>query len=198
MMALPSVKGGFRAILADCPWRFGDRGTRLAPSYAGKQRASSAPYEVMRTADILSMGPEVKSVAAADSFLFLWAPGAMVLDGTAAAVALAWGFTPKQILPWLKTTAAGKPRFGGGHYARLACEYLLLCRRGKATTRTRAEPDILIAPRGKHSAKPDDSYRKIERLSEGPYLELFARRQFSADWAVWGNQAPQAASGVTG
>ena len=56
------------------------------------------------------------------------------------------------------------------------------------------EPDAIFAPRGKHSAKPDESYRKIERLCDGPRLELFARRRFSPEWAVWGNEAPAEAA----
>lgn len=190
MIALPTVKGGFRVIVADPPWKFGDRGTRLAPSYAGKQRKSAAPYEVMPLKDICAMGEEVMSVAAKDSFLFLWAPGALVLDSAAQEVAFAWGFTPKQILPWIKTSKAGKPRIGGGHYTRLTSEMLLLCRRGKATVKIHNEPDVMFAERVAHSAKPDESYRKIERLCAGPYLELFARRAFNERWATWGDQAP--------
>ena len=33
-----------------------------------------------------------------------------------------------------------------------------------------------MAPVGEHSVKPDEVYRRIERLYNGPYLELFARK----------------------
>jgi N6-adenosine-specific RNA methylase IME4 len=41
--------------------------------------------------------------------------------------------------------------------------------------------------RGKHSAKPERFYDTVERVSPGPFLELFARRQ-RPDWVCWGNE----------
>jgi hypothetical protein len=38
-----------------------------------------------------------------------------------------------------------------------------------------------------HSQKPDEFYRIIERLYDGPYLELFARRA-RAGWTSFGNE----------
>jgi N6-adenosine-specific RNA methylase IME4 len=180
---------GFRALSADPPWLMRNRGTRLAPSYAGQQRKKRV-YKVMKLADLIAMGPEVKRIAAKDSFLFLWSPGALVLDGTATLLARAWGFEPKQLLPWIKTTKDGRPRMGGGNYTRLCSEYVLLCRRGKAKRLVANEIDVMHSPRMEHSAKPDCSYEKIERLVAGPYVELFARRRFSPKWTVFGNQAP--------
>lgn len=42
----------------------------------------------------------------------------------------------------------------------------------------------------KHSRKPQEIIQKIERMYDGPYLELFARERPNSrqDWAVWGNQ----------
>ena len=48
-------------------------------------------------------------------------------------------------------------------------------------------PKLLIAPRREHSRKPDETYRRIERLLPGPYLELFAR-QSRPGWDGIGNQ----------
>lgn len=38
-----------------------------------------------------------------------------------------------------------------------------------------------------HSHKPEEQYALIERVSPGPYLELFARRRplSDSDWSVW-------------
>jgi N6-adenosine-specific RNA methylase IME4 len=90
----------------------------------------------------------------------------------------------------VKVDAAGYPRIGGGHYTRVCTEQLLLCRRGTPAVRRKDVPGVIIAERQRHSAKPPESYRLIERLCEGPYLELFARRRFSSRWTVWGDQAP--------
>jgi hypothetical protein len=38
-----------------------------------------------------------------------------------------------------------------------------------------------------HSHKPEEQYALIERVSPGPYLELFARRR-QPGWDAWGNE----------
>jgi N6-adenosine-specific RNA methylase IME4 len=43
-------------------------------------------------------------------------------------------------------------------------------------------------PRGAHSAKPEAFLDLVERVSPGPYLELFARRA-RLGWDTWGNEA---------
>ena len=35
----------------------------------------------------------------------------------------------------------------------------------------------------------------IERVSPGPYLEIFARVRHNEKWTVWGNEAPETAEG---
>jgi N6-adenosine-specific RNA methylase IME4 len=185
-------KKRYRVILADPPWQFADRGTRMAPSYAGPAR-TYAHYSVMGLDGICSMGQWVKSQALDDSALLLWAPGAFVIDGSVARVAKEWGFVPKQLCEWVKTSKSGKPRIGAGHYARLCTEALVICTRGRMAplVKDHGVPNIIFAERAAHSAKPDESYAFIEKLFPGPYLELFARRRYSKRWDVWGNQAPQ-------
>ncbi len=48
----------------------------------------------------------------------------------------------------------------------------------------------MFAPLQEHSHKPEEQYAVIERISDGPYLELFARRRphSSANWSVWGDE----------
>lgn len=144
----------------------------------------------MRLTDICDAGAFVQKLAADDSFLFLWAPNAMVLDGSAQCVAKAWGFEARQQIIWIKTTDDGhKIRFGAGHYARNATESLLLCRRGKAKAARHDMANVFFAPRAKHSEKPDESYRYIEKLTGAEsFLELYARRQYSERWTAWGDQ----------
>ena len=47
---------------------------------------------------------------------------------------------------------------------------------------------LVIGPRREHSRKPDEVYSRIERLAQGPYLEMFSR-QSRAGWDALGNQA---------
>lgn len=180
----------FGAVLADPPWPFRDRGSRFSPDFEGQELADQSKYQVMTVADLCDMGWAVKYVTASDSFLFLWCPNALVLDGTATRLARAWGFEPKQLVPWVKVTNdRKKPRMGGGHYTRVCTEQLVLCRRGKAKVLRRDVPGVIHAPRGDvHSRKPIECYGLIEKLVSGPYLELFARRQFSSLWTAWGDE----------
>jgi N6-adenosine-specific RNA methylase IME4 len=46
---------------------------------------------------------------------------------------------------------------------------------------------VVIAPVGAHSEKPDEAYNRIRRLYPGPFLELFGRKRRDG-WTVWGNE----------
>lgn len=174
----------YPCILADPAWPFRDQGSRLAPAHEGKH------YSVLTLEQIVDLGAFVRPLAARDAFLWLWVPNSLVLDGVARRVCRAWGFQPKQIIPWVKTDAAGNPRIGGGHYTRVCTEMLVLARRGRPEVLARNVPGVIHAQRTKHSAKPDESYELIERICNGPRLEMFARRRYSERWDVWGDQAP--------
>jgi N6-adenosine-specific RNA methylase IME4 len=47
---------------------------------------------------------------------------------------------------------------------------------------------LIISPRREHSRKPDEAYGRIERLFEGPYLEMFARSS-RPGWDRWGAES---------
>jgi N6-adenosine-specific RNA methylase IME4 len=51
----------------------------------------------------------------------------------------------------------------------------------------KAQPTWLFAPLQDHSHKPEEQFAVIERVSPGPYLELFARRR-QPGWDIWGNE----------
>lgn len=44
-----------------------------------------------------------------------------------------------------------------------------------------------MAPKGKHSEKPAEMRRMIERVSYPPYIELFGRERVPG-WDVWWNE----------
>jgi N6-adenosine-specific RNA methylase IME4 len=46
---------------------------------------------------------------------------------------------------------------------------------------------LMVAPLMEHSRKPDEWLERIERLVEGPYLELNARRR-RPGWTAWGDE----------
>lgn len=157
----------YRTILADPPWDTHQRGNRGAIQH----------YPLMSLDRIKDM--PVADLAADDAHLWLWVTNATLRDGYD--VMAAWGFTPRSPLTWCK------PRLGLGNYLRNSTEHLLLGTRGNAPVRFRAQPTWLFAPVQDHSHKPEEVYGVIERLSDGPYLELFARRPRHG-WHAWGNQ----------
>lgn len=160
----------FKTILADPPWDIQQKGGRGAEMH----------YDLMTLERIKAM--PVGGLAAADAHLWLWVTNATLRDGYD--VAEAWGFIVRAPLTWVKF------RLGLGNYLRNTTEHLLFATRGRAPVIFRAQPTWMNAPVQDHSHKPEEQYAIIERVSPGPYLELFARRRPSSnsDWSVWGNQ----------
>lgn len=90
-------------------------------------------------------------------------------------------------------------QIGLGQYFRGCTESCLFGVRGAVEYRTlstgkRAQGRTgFHAPRGEHSAKPESFRAVVERVSHGPFLEMFARRA-APGWDLWGNQAPSEAA----
>lgn len=159
--------GRFRTILADPPWDVLQRG-----HYGAEQH-----YSLMSLKRIAAL--PVGELAAQDAHLWLWVTNATLRAGYD--IAEAWGFTVRSPLTWVKF------RLGLGVYLRNSTEHVLFATRGRAPVAYRSQPTWLNAPVQDHSHKPEEQYAVIERISPGPYLELFARRR-QPGWHVWGNQ----------
>ena len=159
--------GGFATILVDPPW----------PAQSGENH-----YRTMSLARIKAL--PVGALAARDAHLWLWTTNALLPK--AYEVAEAWGFTVRSPLTWVKFRLG----LGGRYQLRNATEQLLFCTRGKAPLGSRSQPTWFNAPVTEHSRKPAEQFAIIERVSPGPYLELFARRRPESNqpWAVWGDQ----------
>ncbi len=75
-----------------------------------------------------------------------------------------------------------------GHYVRASHETCIVARKGKAKVANRSILSTFSAIAGEHSEKPEAFYRDIvERLTPGPYVELFARRHRDG-WTCLGNE----------
>lgn len=178
----------FVTIMADPPWQYRDGLTMSAV-----KRGAASNYRTMSVEAICDLytpsrvnGRGTYSTAtlaghpvAKDAHLYLWTTNAFMEQ--AHQVAVAWGFLPRTILTWIK------PRIGMGHYYRNTTEHIVFAVRGKLPTRRKDQPTHFEAPVGRHSEKPEQAYEIVERMSPGPYLELFARRP-RANWTVWGNE----------
>jgi N6-adenosine-specific RNA methylase IME4 len=102
---------------------------------------------------------------------------------------------------WLKTAATADTikldgdglHWGMGYWTRANTEFCLLATRGAPLRLAQDVHQVVIAPVGAHSTKPEQVRNRIERLLAGPYLEIFARRR-AAGWTVWGNELLQQAA----
>lgn len=97
-------------------------------------------------------------------------------------VARAWQFEPQQMFTWKK------PGLGTGTF-QCNTESVLLCRKGgPAGNAFRASGGTGFDwPRGRHSEKPAAFFDLVERVSPGPYLEMFARTRRDG-WDAFGNE----------
>ena len=165
---MPQQTKKYKTIIVDPPWDINQGGTYGAVNH----------YDLM-TLDRIKALP-VADLAQENSHVWLWTTNGTLRHGFD--VLEAWGFTPRSVFTWVK------PRFTLGNYLRNATEHMLLGTRGKAPVLCRNQPTWGFFPLGKHSEKPFEQYEIFERVSPGPYLELFARRKHSDRWDVWGNE----------
>ena len=98
----------------------------------------------------------------------------------------AWGFMYKTVaFNWVKLNKNGEakrvaddPFFTGlGYWTRANPELCLLGTRGRPKRKSKAVRRLVVSERREHSRKPDEVHDRIERLVDGPYLELFAREK---------------------
>ncbi len=186
MSASPPRKQ-YAVLYADPPWTF------TTYSAKGKGRSAEAHYRCLRFDDLCRL--PVGAWAADDSVLLLWVPDPQLAKGLA--LIEAWGFSYKTVgFYWAKLnkTVARPERLdagdfftGLGYWTRAGPEMCLLATRGAPKRRARNVRRLVIAPRREHSRKPDEVYERIERLADGPYLELFARAR-RPGWESWGEE----------
>lgn len=183
----------FPTICLDPPWK---------ESGGGKiKRGADRHYPLMNLRDIYRTVVSARPfVPAADAHLWLWVTNNFLPDGLSLMTQL--GFRYVTNVAWVKakekkTIGQWKIRneledhlqIGLGQYFRGAHELLLFGVRGKAMVPGPKDrlPSVVFAPRGRHSEKPEVFYERIERVSPGPYLELFARSSREG-WTSWGNE----------
>jgi N6-adenosine-specific RNA methylase IME4 len=129
----------------------------------------------------------VGELAAGDCALFLWVTDPFLDQGLA--TLRAWGFRYASVaFHWAKTTKHGKWHFGTGYGTRANVETCLLGMMGDMRLpKDRSVRRLVVDKVREHSRKPDRIAADIERLYDGPYLEMFARTT-RPNWTAWGNQ----------
>ncbi len=205
----PLPPGQFSTIVADPPWDYsrklsggGTSGYSPVHQSRGGSRGAANHYPTLTLEELQTL--PVQSVAADRAHLYLWTTSSFVVE--AHVLAESWGFSPKVLVPWIKTKKNSHShvlqsggdlyagvRMGMGLYIRHCAEFILFCVRGKSPTARNDVLGVLFAPQGKHSEKPSEAYNFIDRLSPPPRLELFAREPREG-YQVWGNQVNDSSS----
>lgn len=164
----------FHVVYADPPWDIQQKG-----GYGAERH-----YDLMTIERIKAMGTALAPLVADDAVLLLWTTNAALPQ--ALDVIQAWGFKYSTNAAWDKYYMGLGQTFRGSH------ELLLVGTRGRVKVKFRGQRSTLHFPRQDHSHKPEEMFPLIERMFDGPYLELFARRRPNtlADWSVWGNEIP--------
>jgi N6-adenosine-specific RNA methylase IME4 len=171
-------RGHYGVILVDAPWRFRTWDKKIVV----QARDNEVHYDTMSIEDIRAL--PVRELAADNCALFLWANWPTLLD--ALSVIEAWGFKYKSCaFCWMKAHAGQLEMFeqaipdqmGMGYWTRANSEPCLLATRGKPKRLNADVRQAIIEPRREHSRKPDCVHGRIERLAQGPFLELFARQK---------------------
>ena len=175
----------YRTIVVDPPWPYDDGWPGWGMT---REERSALPYPSMTLTEIGAL--PVRDLITPEGYVFLWTTNRYLED--AFGVVRGWSLVPRQVLTWCKPPRGKGP---GGMFA-TTTEFVVLAQRigprsharGQRTLGERIDASWFQWPRGEHSAKPEAFLDMVERVSPGPYLELFARRN-RLGWDTWGNEA---------
>ena len=164
----PLPAGTFRTIVVDPPWDYGDHAVR---------GAAATHYDVMSLEKIAQL--PVGDMAGDEAHLYVWVTNPQL--PFLWPIIEAWGFDYKTLITW------AKPQMGTGFYFRGATEHIAFCTRGNLPLNAQNITNWFEADRRTHSEKPEEFYNLVERASNRPFVELFARKARDG-WSTWGNE----------
>jgi site-specific DNA-methyltransferase (adenine-specific) len=186
-------KKKYHIIYADPPWAYEKR---HAPEGMPKCGCAADVYPVMELEDIMALN--VKSITdRCYGKLFLWTTGPQLQNSID--LMEMWGFEYRTVaFVWLKTgrkVSESDPWFVPedfvkvfGQWTMSACEFVLVgkCKGAKLDRRSSEVRQVVVAPRGEHSAKPVEvAHRIVDLCGDVPRIELFARCRMKG-WDAWG------------
>ena len=143
-------------------------------------------YPTMTVAELSAL--PVGDLAAKDCALFCWATWPLIQE--ALQVIEAWGFTYTTCgFCWVKLNPSGVGWYSGlGHWCNGNTEACLFAKRGRPQRVAKNVKQLVLAPRGRHSAKPPEVRDRIVQLmGDLPRVELFARERVEG-WHAWGSE----------
>lgn len=159
----------YQIIYADPPWEYRDNKGNL-PKLGGKT------YPTMSLEDIKDL--PIPELSDKNSVLFLWVTMPMLHEGLD--VMHEWGFLYTTCaFVWVKLNPSGVGIYSGlGHWVNGNAELCLFGKKGRPQRVAKNIKQIVMAPRGRHSQKPDEVRDRIVQLmGDLPRIELFAREK---------------------
>lgn len=172
-------KKKYKTIVADPAWQPTMALVNSPASKIGAPKASpQRHYKTLSVEEIEKLIPPSEE----KSHLWLWVLSQHIDWGYR--VARAWGFEPIQTITWCKSG------LGAGRF-QCNTEHILLCRKGgrKDNAFGMTNGTWFNWIRGKHSEKPDEFFKLVEKVSPSPILEMFARNRRDG-WDSWGDEVP--------
>ena len=190
------INEGFGLLAVDAPWPYDNNRDH-------KASMGGTPYPQMTIRDLCSLRPLIDRVVNKDSVLLLYATMPKLPE--ALQVMAAWGYS-YVCCPWvwvklqprgtIETQGKDVVLRGGiysglGSYTAGNAELLLMGKRGRGCPRqSKTMKQIVFAPRGAHSSKPEEIRNRIDQVWPSiPKLELFARPPIrTKNWLKLGNE----------
>jgi N6-adenosine-specific RNA methylase IME4 len=177
----------FTSIGSDPQWKF------LTRSAAGEGRSANVHYKTEEVDKIKAL--PVGELLADDGAFYMWMVDWCPQD--ALDLLAHWGLKHvTTAFTWVKTNGDSADldvwsnstwAFGQGYWTRANPEQCWLATKGNPKRLYADVRQLIIAPVMEHSRKPDEWLDRIERLTEGDYLELQARRPRKG-WTSWGDE----------
>ncbi|WP_247563897.1 MT-A70 family methyltransferase [Bradyrhizobium sp. 188] len=169
----------FGSIGSDPQWKF------LTRSAAGEGRSANTHYKTEEVDKIKDL--PVGQLLADDGAFYMWMVDWCPQD--ALDLLAHWGLKHvTTAFTWVKQNASGEGwHMGQGYWTRANPEQCWLATKGNPKRLYADVRQLIVAPVMEHSRKPDEWLDRIERLTEGDYLELQARRP-RRGWTSWGDE----------
>jgi len=158
-------------IVVDPPWRYDKRADDVT------HRARN-PYPTMSIEEIEEWGIDLPTKK--DCILWLWTTNAFMRE--AFDILDAWGFEAKTILTWVKN------KMGTGDWLRGKTEHCILAVKGKPKVIPGNATTVLEANMGKHSEKPEEFFKLVEKICVGNARAEYFSRTERKGWHVYGNE----------
>lgn len=166
----------YKTIYIDPPWM--ERG-------GGKiKRGADRHYPLMKTEEIAKL-PVQRLADPEGCHIYMWTTNNFIRD--AFKLLEGWGFEYITLITW------NKDRIGLGQYFRGTTEHCIFASTKKRLPYKKVDGKRQQGVTGFYEAKTDHSTKPvrmremIEKVSYGPRIELFARRE-SPGWDAWGNE----------